>query len=89
VCSSVEEDWEGSSPDAGLFGTSFSVVVVTVHSWMLSEIGLNVSCPTGFSIQGTASLASWSGVPGMVMKKFNLRLVVRLVPLGCGGFVGM
>jgi hypothetical protein len=24
------------------------------------------------------------GVPGMVMKKFKLRLVVRLVPLGCG-----
>ena len=56
---------------------------------MLSEIGLNVLCPTGFSIQGVAALAGWSGVPGMVMKKFNLRLVVRLVPLGCGGFVGM
>jgi hypothetical protein len=26
------QEWEGSSPDAGLFGTSFSVVVVTVHS---------------------------------------------------------
>ncbi len=24
VCSSVEEAWEGSSPDSGLFGTSFS-----------------------------------------------------------------
>jgi hypothetical protein len=58
VCSSVEEAWEGSSPDSGLFGTSFSVVVVTVHSWMLSEIALNVLCPTGFSIQGTAALAS-------------------------------
>ena len=56
---------------------------------MLSEIGLNVLCPTGFSIQGIAALAGWSGVPGMVMKKFNLRLVVRLVPLGCGGFFAM
>ena len=89
VCSSVEETWEGSSPDSGLLGTSFSFFVITVHSWMFSEVGLNVSCPTGFSIQGTASLAIWSGVPGMVMKKFNFRLVVRFVPLGCGGFVGM
>ncbi len=58
LCSSVEEAWEGSSPGSGLGGTSFSVVVVAVHSWMLSEIGLYVLCPTGFSIQGIAALAS-------------------------------
>jgi hypothetical protein len=51
---------------------------------MLFEIGLKVVCSTGCSLRGTAALASLSGVPGMVMEKFNLRLVVRLVPLGRG-----
>ncbi len=35
LCSSVEETWERSSLGTGLGGCSF-VVVVTVHSWMLS-----------------------------------------------------
>ena len=54
---------------------------------MLSDIGLKVVCSTGFSIRETAELASFSGVPGMVMKKFNFRLAVRLVPL-VRGWVG-
>ncbi len=58
LCSSVEEAWEGSRLGAGLGGTFFPVVIVTVHSWMLSDIGMNVVCSTCFSIHGTAALAS-------------------------------
>ena len=83
LCSSVEEAWEGSSLGSGWVGC-FSVVVVTVHSGMLSDIGLTVFCSTGCSIQGTSAWAKWSGVPGM--KKCNFRLIVCFVPCDGGGF---
>ncbi len=58
VCSSVEEAWEGLSLGSGLGGTCFSVVVLTVHSWALFDIVLNVCWSAGVSFHGTAALAS-------------------------------
>ncbi len=58
LCSSVEEAWEGSSLGSGLCGTCFSVVVLTVHNWTLSDIVLNVCWSTGVSFHATATLDS-------------------------------